>query len=332
MTSTRTYRIGLFETRPGFGGGNTYQTLAGKALSDKFEVKKFEVSPKIFPKARRPKMLAKIMYLNWREATIDLWVRNFLGVIGMKSCRKNAKNIALFFHIDYEKIPNQWLSRKLDRQFWKNVHRCDRVVVIAKYWDDFMRERGVVNTKIIYHGLDPSEFVFTEKEIDEFKKKYALTGKPIIYLGNCQESKGVREAYENLKHLPYHLVTSGKKEVDIPALHLELAYRDYLRLLKSASIVLTLSKFLEGWNITAHEAMFCRTPVIGSGTGGMGELLEGGKQLICTDFSKLPELIDQALHNSELLGNNGYDFARNFDFERFKADWINLIEETYGNS
>ena len=45
-------------------------------------------------------------------------------------------------------------------------------------------------------------------------------------------------------------------------------------LLQAASVAVTMSKFNEGWCRTAHEAMLCKTPVVGSGMGGMGELLE----------------------------------------------------------
>ena len=63
-----------------------------------------------------------------------------------------------------------------------------------------------------------------------------------------------------------------------------------------------MSKFLEGWNRTAHEAMLCRTPVIGSGTGGMRELLLGGQQIICEDIKTLPEIVDYAIKNAFALG------------------------------
>jgi glycosyltransferase involved in cell wall biosynthesis len=317
--------IGMFETRAGFGGGNIYQRTVEKALSQNFNFSKFPVSPKIFPKVRRPRMLAKIMRINRKEKQIDLWIRNFLAVVGMNGLSRESRNIALFFHIDYDQIPNKWLSQILDSQFWKNIERCDRIVVIAKYWENYLKSRGVENIKVIYHGLDLSAFIFVKNEIDEFKKFNGLTGKPIIYLGNCQESKGVREAYNSLKDYPYHLVTSGKKEVDIPARHLELTYRDYLRLLKSSSVVLTMSKFLEGWNITAHEAMLCQTPVIGSGTGGMKELLEGGRQIVCHDFRDLPELVENAMQKAERYGISGYGFAKEFNFERFQTEWIGLI-------
>ena len=138
----------------------------------------------------------------------------------------------------------------------------------------------------------------------EFKRRFSSEEKPILYLGNCQRIKGVVEAYEQLKDLKVHLVTSGRKEVDLPILNLNLDYRDYLLLLKSSSVVITMSKFKEGWNRTAHEAMLCKTPVIGSGLGGMKELLEGGNQIICENFSDLKERVSYVLDHPE-LGETG---------------------------
>ena len=66
--------------------------------------------------------------------------------------------------------------------------------------------------------------------------------------------------------------------INIPVVNLSLNYKEYLCLLKASSVVVTMSKFKEGWCLTAHEAMLCKTPVIGSGKGGMRELLEGGNK------------------------------------------------------
>ena len=129
-------------------------------------------------------------------------------------------------------------------------------------------------------------------------------------------NKGVVEVYEQLKELDLNLVTSGEKRVSIPAINLTLDYRDYLRLLKASSIVVAMSKFKEGWNRTVHEAMLCMTPVIGSGTGGMKELLDGGQQIVCHSFSELKQCFEYALVHPE-LGEKGYDFAKNFTVERF---------------
>ena len=100
-----------------------------------------------------------------------------------------------------------------------------------------------------------------------------------------------------------------------------------------------MSKFKEGWCRTAHEAMLCKTPVIGSGTGGMKELLEGGNQLIC-DFPELKDKVEYLLKCQRLdkkidssvkwkRTEYGYEFAKQFTTEKFKQSWITLIKKIW---
>ena len=89
-----------------------------------------------------------------------------------------------------------------------------------------------------------------------------------------------------------------------------------------------MSKFKEGWNRTTHEAMLCKTPVIGSGLGGMRELLEGGSQAICEDFNDLKEQVSYALDHPE-MGEKGFEFAGQFTVEKFNAEWVRLIESVH---
>ena len=185
---------------------------------------------------------------------------------------------------------------------------------------------GHNSIEIIYNPFNLEEFTFSDDDIEKFKAKYQFSEKPIIYLGNCQKAKGVVEAYSALKGLDAHFVTSGAKDVNLPALHLNVNYREYLMLLQASSVAITMSKFNEGWCRTAHEAMLCKTPVVGSGLGGMGELLEGGKQIICPDFSKLRDCVEYSMAESK-LGEAGYTFASQDRFTRgfFKDKWVNLV-------
>ena len=223
----------------------------------------------------------------------DLWIRNFDSIITMPYDDTRGKNVALIFHIDYSFQPaylkTSWII--LERIFYHHLKKVDAIITISKYWQNHFLERGYPNVYLIYNGFDLNEFQFEDQEVLEFRKKFRLEDRPIIYMGNCQRIKGVVEVYEHLKKLDVYLVTSGRKEVDIPTLNLNLDDHDYLLLLRSSSVVITMSKFMEGWNRTAHEAMLCKTPVIGSGLGGMKELLEGGKQIICDDFEDLKEKV-----------------------------------------
>jgi glycosyltransferase involved in cell wall biosynthesis len=208
------------------------------------------------------------------------------------------------------------------------ARKSDVIVTVSEYWKKYILERHYKKAAVAYNCFDLKEYDITARDVTKFKKKYHLEGKPIIYIGNCQELKGVVDAYEELKDLEVYLVTSGKKEIDIPAIHLDLSKKEYLTLLKASSIVLTMSKFKEGWCRTAHEAMIFGVPVIGTGTGGMGELLTGGAQII-TDVKNLRKDFITLMSNPKRMkrqGELGRAYARKFDYKRFTSEWKKIMD------
>jgi glycosyltransferase involved in cell wall biosynthesis len=307
-------------------GGSVYEDMVGDVLSDSFEIKVENFSSK-------RDFLLRVWNISQRK-DFNFVIRNFDSCLFLNP--KPVKNIAIVHHIDYSFAPF-WI--KLFSLFstpliLKNLKKTDAIVVVSKYWENYFRERGYKNVFLIYNGFDLNDFNFSDKEIEEFKEKYNLTGKPIIYLGNCQLAKGVVESYQKLKDLNCHFVTSGKQKVKIPARNLELEYGEYLKLLKASFVVVVMSKFNEGWCRTCHEAMLLKTPVIGSGKGGMRELVAGGKQIICEDFSQLKEKVEYLLKHPEIrenMGQAGFDFAKNFTKENFAEKWRELIFTVSGN-
>jgi len=232
-------------------------------------------------------------------------------------------------HVDDSAIPHKWISKKITQLFFKKANECDRIVIVSQYWKDYLKSKGFNNTQVIYNGFDVKRFNYTQKEINDFKQKYDFPNKPIIYIGNCQFGKGAMDVYNALKLLDVNLVTSGWQDIQLPIKNFVLNYSEYILLLAASDVVITMSKFLEGWNRTAHEAMLCKTPVIGSGTGGMEELLLGGQQIICEDFENLPENIDYAIKNASVLAKTGYKYASTFTVERFTDNWLKLISELH---
>ncbi|KAF5432071.1 Glycosyltransferase involved in cell wall bisynthesis [Candidatus Methanophagaceae archaeon] len=311
------------------GGGNAWRIYLYSLLSKKFDIEPMglilEDGNKIFQGGRLFYNLLKL------KGNKDLWIREFSSTITLPFDKTTGKNLLIVHHIDSNYLAYPTLCKFLDKLFYRNLNEINTVVTVSKFWKEHFESRGCDDVRLIYNFFDITEFEFTEEEIVKFKETYGLTKRPIVYLGNCQKAKGVVEAYQALKGLDADLVTSGEKRVDIPATNLNLSYRDYLRLLKAASVVVTMSKFKEGWCRTAHEAMLCKTPVVGSGNGGMAELLEGGGQIVCKDFSELREKVEYAMEHPE-LGENGYEYAsqEKFTLPHFEKEWVKLIEEMGG--
>lgn len=326
-------KIGVIEIHSKRYGGVVYTQQVKNVLSAEFNLEQASSEAQVFKKNRYLKFLESFYRLFTLKGEKDVWIRDFYSVLSLSKKRTKGKNLALIFHIDTLKLPLLgripiFLLEKF--VFYRKLRKVDAIVTISEYWKSYFLERGYKNVYKIYCSYDLNNFNITEEEVSEFKKKYKLEGKPIIYLGNCQKAKGVVDSYEALKGLDAYLVTSSRRQVNVPTLNFDLDYMDYLRLLKASTIVITMDKFNTGWNMTAQEAMLCKTPVIGSGAGGTRELYEGAGQIICQDFKNLKEKVEYLLNHPEArkkMGEDGCNYSRQFTLERFKNEWLNLIKK-----
>ncbi|MFH0978577.1 MAG: glycosyltransferase family 4 protein [Candidatus Woesearchaeota archaeon] len=330
-----------FIKRKSFTGGESYEKILEDVLRKHYDFNSTAINIKTKLNNRNNllyniKRIVPRLYLACKLIFIkkgdDIVIRDFFGAAFLACNYKASKvNVVLVHHIDKTVLTHKWMYGLLEFMFYRNLKYADYIVTVSQTWKKIFENRGFHNVRVIENAFDISDFSITDTEVSKFKRKYGLHDKPVIYLGNCQEAKGVKEAFEALKDLNVYLVTSGKQWVNIPAQNLDLPYRDYLTLLKSSTIVLTMSKFNEGWCRTAHEAMLLGTPVIGSGRGGMHDLLTGGGQIIC-NFDDLKEKVELLLSKKYLYekhSRQGQRFAKKFDLKRFESRWINFIESIY---
>lgn len=312
-------------------GGDLYEAEVGEALREVCEVKTEQVIPSA---AKMNRLLALPMYFiniwRLRSARADVVIRS------MNNCfflPKKIKNIVIAFHYDTSfchplvKV-HHWLTLKAMVCQRKKI---DRLVVISEYWKDFFQRYGFEKIDIVYSAVNPADFVVTSDEVAAFRQKYGLTESNLIYIGNPQRKKGALQVYEALKDSGYTLVASGNADVEIPVRTLKLDFREYVMLLHSVGLVITMSQFNEGWCRQAHEAMLCGVPVIGSGRGGMRELLSAGGQIVCEDFSDLPRLVKSALGNKE-LGEKGRRAALRYTHDDFIQGWRKIIAKVVENN
>jgi len=316
-------KVGWIETIKHATGGRAYDSNVQRVIAKKHDLEIFNVGFDKSTPFKYPILLYKIARLSGKK---DVWVKRYDSIIMLPFERTVGKNIAIIYHIDITTAPYQERIPLflLEKIFYRNLWKVDAIVTICKFYYNRFVRIGYPNVKLIYPAYNVNDFKFTEKEIEDFKKRYGIDKKPIIYIGNCQRIKGVVESYKALKDMNVHLITSGRKTVDIPAINLNLPYRDYLRLLKASSVVVTMSKFIEGWLLTAHEAMLCKTPVVGS--QGLYEILQDGDQIICEDFNNIRSDVEYAMDHPE-LGERGYNYAKQFTIERFENEWIKFMKE-----
>ncbi|MEO8087915.1 MAG: glycosyltransferase family 4 protein [Bacteroidota bacterium] len=307
----------------GANGGNAYDFFAAMSLKEQFDLQ-MDVAAVL---KKKDSFRSYWWRMSHHQPQADVVVCEPSPIVFGKR-NKHARTIAMIHHIDDELANSSFRHKWFFDRLKKRLAEVDVVVTVSKYWEEYLANLGCKRIKIIYNSFDPVEYQTGSDEAEAFKKQYSFdTSLPIVYIGNAHKQKGVYEAYEALKDKKVQLVMTGLKNhtPDLPVKFLSLNRTDYLALLRCSDVVITLSRMTEGWNRIAHEALLCRTPVIGSGTGGMKELLENAGQLIVKDSNYLAEAVEKVLLHREQFSDSGFTYVKKFDMQYFKTEWVNTV-------
>ncbi len=306
-------------------GGNAYDFHAIQAIDKLFNIS-------LDPAAVRSGEEGAFHYA-WRmrkhQPAGDVVVKE-PSLVALTPTARAPVEVAVVHHVDYPLMRKTLKHRWFFKQLRSRLPHLDVAVTVSKFWKNELVKLGCGRVHVIYNSFDLQEFCLSDREVSTFLERYNIpVDKPLVYAGNMGKDKGGEQVYEALRDEGYTLVMTGGVAPDpsLPVKQLNLSRKDYLCLLKACDIVICMSRLLEGWNRVAHEAMLCRTPAIGSGTGGMRELLEEGGQCVVTEADKLPQVVRQALRNKGELGHRGYNFVKRFDGQYFERAWISLVRE-----
>ena len=304
-------------------GGRVYENLIVDLLGNEIEFKReflLKHSIKILNIPRIVWLFVKYRYFYKGTLLLTNHTTWFAG--------RRARNIAVIHHIDntVSAVPTlaELFQLFCNKALLWNKNRWTRIITVAECWKETLAEMGLKNIDVVYNSFDVDAYDFPTSAIADFRRKNGWDDKPLIYLGNCQKKKGVVEVYDALKGMDVYMVTSGNSDVTLPIPNLYLSYDEYRLLLSASDLVMTMSLFEEGWNRTAHEAILCGTPVIGTGAGGMMELLTMSHQTVCTSFEELPGVVASKLSEHAEVG----DTLSAFNLDYFRKEWRRIFAES----
>jgi glycosyltransferase involved in cell wall biosynthesis len=208
-------------------------------------------------------------------------------------------------------------------------------------YSEFMKEKlkrnGVDEDKItvIPFGVD-----FDKIQSGKVKKKN------IVFSGRLGKEKGVNlfiEALEGIKvkgiiigdgpqRKEYEELAKDKK-VDITFTGWINDREKYFQLLKSAICVVVPSVWLENFPLVIGEAFACETPVIGTNSGGIPELINnsGAGFVVERDAEEIAEKIQVLLEDEQLrdeMGKKGREYAeKHFNWDKNVERLVGVYEK-----
>lgn len=306
----------------GINGGNAYDVQSALALSKHFNV---VIDPYTIRKSE------SVFSYWWRlrnyKAAANLVILEpYPIVFGNRT--KSQLSIAVIHHIDHSIAKRSLFHRWYFHQLIKKVQKCNAVVTVSEHWRNYFSSHNCSNVSVIYNSFNPDVYNVSSSNEREYRLKHNIPlDKKIVYIGNAIRQKGVVEVYEALKKSDYHLIMTGPRN-RVPELnvhYLNLKRADYLQLLKISSVVICFSLMEEGWNRIAHEALLSGTPVIGSDSGGMTELLSKAGQTIVREQNEIKSAVEKVLSQREHFSKLGLDYVKQFDTNYFEKAWLDVL-------
>lgn len=236
-------------------------------------------------------------------------------------------------------VPTAHDEPSIYMRLYKPVFECPRgIVYLTEEEKEFVENNFRVKEKhniVAGVGVDLPETVNS----DEFRLKYNIKGKYLIYVGRVEELKGCRMMFEYFKTLQHQysdleLVIMGQSNLAIP----EDERIHYLGFVSEqdkyngifGALALWLPSKYESLSIVVLEAMSLGTPVIVNGLCNVlkGHCVKSKGGIYYTDYEEFIRGLDEVIEHADELGKNGKAYIDNFyHWNKVVSDYKMIIEE-----
>ncbi len=224
------------------------------------------------------------------------------------------------------------------------------VVTGSKWWARDAKDRGKLETRMVYWGVD-TDFYTPEGEKDDY----------YLWIARFHPDKGLDLALDLAEFLGFNLKVAGSlsfadhaihgsnyldriskiKNVEYVQLPLDgthhVAKRDLMR---KAKAFLYPVKYNECFGMVVAEAMACGTPVIATANGAMPELIDNEVNgFLCDSKQEFVKVITERIpyfeehrryHNGFDIWNAAREKALQFDVKKSVDDYEKLYEAVKG--
>jgi glycosyltransferase involved in cell wall biosynthesis len=267
------------------------------------------------------------LYIYFRRPDIIIISPGMLFVIP-----KNIRVICICHHYDPSVFKGfSYFYSVLAMWFLKlQSNKIDSLVTGAKFWKNYFEENGFKNIDIIYSAFDIDSMDKSLKiNNNKILEKYGLKSGEYIHIGGYGEYKGQIKLLNNLREHNLTLVATSPSPVNVSSFNghnlfkvLNLNFDEYNIVIKNSIGVVAMSEFKEGWCRVLHEAIIHGRPILGTGLGGMGELLDMAN-VQPNNFNNIESSIlelSKAKVSYEVINK-----FRGFTVNEFQMQWIEVL-------
>jgi glycosyltransferase involved in cell wall biosynthesis len=228
----------------------------------------------------------------------------------------------------------------------KSVERSARIITISKNSkSEISKFYGLPKSEIdiVYPGIDQSIFFrWPKNEVEKVKARYGIYGKYILFVGNIEPRKNLKNlllAYEKLDdktRTEYSILLVGARgwlddeifdiieRLRLAGNHIQqpndyVTDRDRVAIYSGASLFVYPSQY-EGFGIPPLEAMACGVPTITSDNSSLPEAVgNGARQVSAGSVDQLTQAIKEVLQDKkeqQVLIEKGFKQVDKFSWEQ----------------
>ena len=301
---------------------------------------------KIFRKYRKANLVKEFIKSNQIRATFfDHWksIENIDAEI-----LKTTKSFCLI----HSKEINHPAGSSLNKRVIKALEKSDNVIANSRFTKELALKLGIKNVTVINPGCHYP--IMVQEESKNYAKKIFENSSPklitISRLDGRKSHQNILMTIKNLlpkyPNLKYISIGDGDERKNLQNLRKELSLennvdlifksseQEKVGLLEQSDIFIMPSvvykKSVEGFGIAFIEAACYGKPSIGGIYGGEADAIKSGETgYLCNgnDLNALYETLLKILSNDQYkkLGENAFEFSKNFNWDKIIKNYINLI-------
>lgn len=215
-----------------------------------------------------------------------------------------------------------------------------------------LRANGIPVARVIHNGIDVARWQSDPKDIADFKDKYGMQDKTILFGGRVSGRKGtfvlldaVKKVLEEIPEAQLCIIGGRNENTAKFADHARAAgiedriiFTGHLKGIElraafnAAAVVTTPSLYMEPFGMMALQAMACAKPVVGGNKGGIPEIIRDGETGFIIDprdteqFSEKLALLLKDAYLSKKMGESGRIRATKFFSLELQSDtYLNVF-------
>ncbi len=267
------------------------------------------------------------------HAPADLGVQTLLMAkkIGVPVVITHHTHLTEYLHYILKEGKLKEIGKKAVEAAMKKVYNKAHLVITPSHIiKEELEKIGVENVITIHNGIKKMER--DERRAEEFRKKYNIKGKFVLYLGRVTKEKSVEELVEALEGLPLVVAGSGPLLETLQKSKPYAIYTGYLTEEEvvgaySAASLFASASLTETFGLTFAEAMQFGLPIVAMNSLAAPEIV-GEAGIIVNNKNELREWVEKLLKEDKLreeLGKRAKRRSREFSLENH----IKKLEEIY---